>query len=90
MNGGTDDEKQEPVGLLVLSGRLQHDTRMAAGKGSFHLLPNGVFRAEADGRVHGDETRYFPARGVEPMWATQSGPLLVSGGRLHPAIADNG
>jgi len=90
MNGGMYDEKQDPVGLLVLSGRLQHHTSLAAGKGNFYLLPNGVFWAEADGSVHVDETRKFRARDVVPKWATQSGPLLVNAGKLHPAIADNG
>ena len=90
MNGGMFDPQQAPVGLLVLSGELQHQADTAKGQGNFYLLPNGVFWAEANGSVHVDETGRFLARGILPMWATQSGPLLVRGGVLHPAIAENG
>jgi len=90
MNGGMFDRSQAPVGLLVQSGKLQHQIDTAKGQGNFYLLPNGVFWAEADGSVHVDETGRFLARRLSPMWATQSGPLLVSAGALHPAIAGNG
>jgi len=90
MNGGMFDHQQAPVGLLVLSGELLHQADTAKGQGNFYLLPNGVFWAEANGSVHVDETGRFVARGLSPMWATQSGPLLVSAGVLHPAIAENG
>lgn len=32
----------------------------------------------------------FAARGDTPLWATQSGPMLVIAGALHPAIHANG
>jgi len=90
MNGGMYDRSQAPVGLLVQSGKLQHQADTAKGHGNFYLLPNGVFWTGADGSVHVEETRHFVARRPSPMWATQSGPLLVSAGGLHPAIAENG
>lgn len=90
MNAGMFDRSQAPVGLLVQSGQLQHQADTAKGQGNFYLLPNGVFWAEADGSVHVDETNRFLARALTPMWATQSGPLLVNAGVLHPSIAKNG
>lgn len=32
----------------------------------------------------------YAARHAEPMWAAQSGPMLVIDGALHPAIAADG
>ena len=90
MNGGMYDRSQAPVGLLVQSGKVQRQADTAKGHGNFYLLPNGVFWSGADGSVHVEETRRFVMRRPSPMWATQSGPLLVSAGVLHPAIADNG
>ena len=53
------------------------------------MLPNGVFTVAPDGRVAVvPSDRYRPAS--RPRWATQSGPMLVVDGRLHPAIQDNG
>ncbi|MGZ8347907.1 MAG: phosphodiester glycosidase family protein, partial [Allosphingosinicella sp.] len=58
------------------------------GPGNFHMKPNGVFAVAADGRpriVRSQDWRPGSAR-----WATQSGPLLVIGGRLHPRFDADG
>jgi uncharacterized protein YigE (DUF2233 family) len=89
MNAGMYDEDGSPIGLFVEDGRERHAVNRQRGPGNFHLLPNGVFAVAADGRVAvRPSARYDPAS--HPRWATQSGPMLVSDGRLHPAIQDNG
>lgn len=90
MNGGMYDPTQAPVGLLVQKGRETHPADAGSGYGNFHLLPNGVFWTDERGRPHVDETARFLSSRPRAEWATQSGPLLVDRGRLHPAIAKNG
>jgi uncharacterized protein YigE (DUF2233 family) len=90
MNAGMFDPAQAPVGLLVEAGRREHRASTGQGPGNFHLLPNGVFSVDADGSVHVEETRRFLARHAKAKWATQSGPLLLAGGALHPKIAEDG
>lgn len=89
MNAGMYDEAGNPIGLFVEDGGQRHPINRQRGPGNFHLLPNGIFTVAADGRVAVvSGARYDPAR--RPRWATQSGPMLVIDGRLHPAIQDNG
>jgi uncharacterized protein YigE (DUF2233 family) len=89
MNAGMYDEAGNPIGLYVEQGRERHRINRQAGPGNFHMRPNGVFAVAADGRVAVmPSDRYDPAG--RPRWATQSGPMLVIDGRLHPAIQDNG
>lgn len=89
MNAGMYDEAGHPIGLYVEDGRERRRINRQGGPGNFHLLPNGVFTVAADGRVAVlPSERYDPA--IHPRWATQSGPMLVIDGNLHPAIQDNG
>ena len=89
MNAGMYSEDGRPIGLYVEDGRQRHPINRQRGPGNFHLLPNGVFTVTAAGRVAVlPSSRYASAS--RPRWATQSGPMLVMDGRLHPAIQDNG
>ncbi len=90
MNAGMYDRAQAPVGLFVREGETLHAAETADGAGNFYLKPNGVFWVGRDGRPHVDETSVFLASGVHPLFATQSGPLLVRAGALHPAISQDG
>jgi uncharacterized protein YigE (DUF2233 family) len=53
------------------------------------LLPNGVFSVEADG-WHVRTSDSYAAAPRLPSMATQSGPMLVIEGQLHPKIAPDG
>ncbi len=89
MNAGMYGEDGRPIGLYVEDGRERRAINRQRGPGNFHMLPNGVLTITADGRVAVvPSNRYRPA--TRPRWATQSGPMLVIDGRLHPAIQDNG
>jgi prepilin-type processing-associated H-X9-DG protein len=73
----------------VAEGRERHRINRRKGGGNFHLLPNGVFQIARDGRVSiVTSAAYDP--GAHPRWATQSGPMLVIDGALHPDIQPNG
>lgn len=90
MNAGMFDAEGAPIGLLVAAGVAVHALNTSDGAGNFYLKPNGVFSVDRDGSVHVEATAAYAARRPEPAWATQSGPMLVIDGALHPAIAPDG
>lgn len=83
MNGGMYHPDRRPVGLYVENGRELAPLVLSDGPGNFGLLPNGVLCLGA-GRAEVVESRAFEARGGACDFATQSGPLMVENGRLHP------
>lgn len=90
VNGGMFDEAGAPIGLFVEDGARRRGLNRREGGGNFHLLPNGVFAQDAAGRVHVSRSEDFTARVPHPRWATQSGPMLVADGRLHPGFDADG
>jgi len=90
MNGGMYDEAGYPIGLAVADGKRLTPLNRNSGTGNFHLLPNGVFSAEADGWHVRTADAYAALHRPVPSMATQSGPMLLIGGGLHPKIAPNG
>jgi uncharacterized protein YigE (DUF2233 family) len=54
------------------------------GPGNFGLLPNGVFCVTPDRRFAVIESRTFARDRPDCRFATQSGPMLVIDGALHP------
>ena len=90
MNAGMYDEEGAPIGLFVSDGEEKKRLNLRKGSGNFHLLPNGVFAVEKSGRVSITVSEEFRKRVKAPLWATQSGPMLVIGGKLHPRFDANG
>ena len=60
-----------------------------AGAGNFHLKPNGVFYVGRN-RAGVVETSSFLKERPAADYATQSGPMLVVGGKIHPRIHADG
>ena len=91
MNGGMYDNGGGPIGYYVENGRRLRVLNQNDGPGNFHLMPNGVFYGDVDGGWRVRETERF-AEEVErrPAFATQSGPMLVVDGELHPAFDPDG
>jgi uncharacterized protein YigE (DUF2233 family) len=90
MNAGMYDPARAPVGLSVEEGRQAAPLNQGTGAGNFFMAPNGVFWVDGGGAPHVDETAAYAAMAAQPVWATQSGPLLVQAGALHPRIMPNG
>lgn len=90
MNAGMYHADMSPVGLYV------EDTIEAAplntddGFGNFFLKPNGVFYVLEDGGAGVLETQSYAAAGLDPVFATQSGPMLVVDGEIHPRFLPDG
>ena len=89
MNAGMYDRDQAPVGLYVEDGRELKRLSTANGPGNFHLKPNGVFYVKGDRAGVLDTARYARSK-LKPDFATQSGPMLVIDGRIHPKISQDG
>ncbi|MFC5444197.1 phosphodiester glycosidase family protein [Rhizobium halophytocola] len=83
VNGGMYEEDLGPVGLYVEYGIERHRANRRDGYGNFHLKPNGVF-AVAGGKAVVAETGAYLASGFKADYATQSGPMLVIEGKIHP------
>lgn len=89
MNGGMFDEQGRAIGLLVEDGRQLHAINRRKGGGNFHLMPNGVFLVRKDGKAAVlTSDRYKPSSDI--AFATQSGPMLLIDGKLHPKFDADG
>lgn len=84
MNAGMYQPDQSPVGLYIEDGVEAHGIVTGDGPGNFGLLPNGVFCIGE--RLQVVESRTFAAHPPKCRYATQSGPMLVIKGALHPAF----
>ncbi|ETX16012.1 hypothetical protein OCH239_07550 [Roseivivax halodurans JCM 10272] len=87
MNAGMYHADRSPVGLYVENGKERMRAIPNAGPGNFGLLPNGVF-CFGSGRAHVIETLTFLKEGPACPYATQSGPMLVIDGELHPRFLE--
>ena len=88
MNGGMYTPRYAPAGLYVENGRTIKSINLRKGRGNFHLLPNGVFWIRGD-KAGVWESRRFARAKMTVDYATQSGPMLVINGRLHPRFRAN-
>jgi uncharacterized protein YigE (DUF2233 family) len=91
MNGGMYQDDLRPVGLYIENGRelTRANTATLTGGPSqipnFYKKPNGIFYV-AKGKAGILETGRFLADKPQANFATQSGPMLVIDGAIHPAF----
>ncbi len=82
MNAGMYHADRAPVGLFVENGQERHGIVTSEGPGNFGMLPNGVFCVgEAFAVI---ESHRYAETPPACRFATQSGPMLVIEGALHP------
>ena len=84
MNAGMYHPDRRPVGLYVENGIRITPLVTSAGPGNFGLRPNGVFCIRPDGTFAVIESRAFAETRQSCRHASQSGPMLVIDGALHP------
>lgn len=89
MNAGMFDDALRPIGLYIEDGKLAKKLNRRKGPGNFHMQPNGVFYL-SEGKAGIAETGDYAQLKIAPDFATQSGPMLVIDGRLHPAFSASG
>ena len=88
-NAGMYDENLKPIGLYVENGEQKKKINRRDGGGNFHLKPNGVFFIDGD-RAGVMETEAYVKAKLKPDFATQSGPMLVIDGEIHPKFSPDG
>ena len=89
MNAGIYQESTAPVGLYVEDGKQLRKPDLRDGDSNFHLKPNGVFYV-GDASVGVMESARYVAAAPKARYATQSGPMLVIDGAIHPKILSTG
>lgn len=88
MSGGMYHPDRRPVGYFRAGETEISPLVTRAGPGNFGLLPNGVFCVSDTGPAFVMETLRFAETRPACRIATQSGPMLVIDGVLHPAFLD--
>jgi uncharacterized protein YigE (DUF2233 family) len=90
MNAGMFDDAGKPIGYYVRGGERGHELNRADGPGNFHMKPNGVFFGSGTKWRVMTADAFYSQVGDRPDFGTQSGPMLVVDGKLHPEITDDG
>ena len=94
MNGGMYEDDLSPVGLHIEKGKelAPANTKIVKGRPgqipNFYKRPNGVFYL-GEGKAGVLATDKFIAKKPKAEFATQSGPMLVIDGDIHPAFIVN-
>ena len=90
MNAGMYEKDLSPVGLHVQDGRVLAPLRLEGGTGNFFMKPNGVFFVGRGGDAGVLPSEAYAERAPDARIATQSGPMLVIDGKIHPRFEPNG
>jgi uncharacterized protein YigE (DUF2233 family) len=87
MNAGMYKQDNSPQGLFIEKQRTLSVLDTSSGNGNFYLKPNGIFYITTDNIPVICNTTNFIDNG-KIKYATQSGPMLVINGQIHPAFKE--
>ncbi len=85
MNAGMFNPAHWPQGLFIQQQKKITPLDTLSGEGNFYLKPNGVFYVKTDSTAAICPTAAFKDDS-QIQYATQSGPMLVIDGNIHPAF----
>lgn len=85
MNAGMYKPDNSPQGLYIENHKLLSPLDTTSGAGNFYLLPNGVFYITQNNIAAITKTTKF-SNTTDIKFATQSGPMLLINGHIHPAF----
>lgn len=88
MNGGMYQTDNTPLGLYIENGQTITPVNNRTATGNFYLKPNGILSIDDKGTAAITPTEKFGTL-VHIQWATQSGPMLVSDGKMHAEFKAN-
>lgn len=88
MNAGMYTKELEAQGLFIDRQKTIVALDTASGGGNFYMKPNGVFYLTNNNAAVVCKTNDFKNNGTI-KYATQSGPMLVIDGRIHPAFTQS-
>lgn len=90
INGGMFDGEGRPIGYYVEDGNRTKELNTNDGAGNFHMKPNGVFYGTGgEWRIRTSDS-FLANVADRPQFGTQSGPMLLIDGKLHPEITEDG
>jgi uncharacterized protein YigE (DUF2233 family) len=87
MNAGMYKVDNSPQGLFIENGLQINPLDTSSGNGNFYLKPNGVFyitKNKKAGIIQTDKVTTMDTL----LYATQSGPMLLIDGNMHPAFKE--
>ncbi|MBB3056291.1 phosphodiester glycosidase family protein [Mucilaginibacter gotjawali] len=87
-NGGMYKPDNSPQGLFIEDQKVLSSLDTTSSSGNFYLKPNGVFYITKDDIPVICTTATF-TNNKKIKYATQSGPMLVIDGEIHPAFKEN-
>lgn len=90
MNGGMFEGDGTPIGYYVEESERLEELERGDGTGNFYLKPNGVFFGTDGNWEIRTSTNFLFNVSDRPQFGTQSGPMLVINGELHPEFQDDG
>jgi uncharacterized protein YigE (DUF2233 family) len=85
MNAGMYKQDNSPQGLFIQKQKTFSPLDTSTGSGNFYLKPNGVFYITTDNKAVVCKTTDFIDNG-KIKYATQSGPMLLIDGEIHPSF----
>lgn len=88
MNGGMYKTDNSPLGLYVENGQTfmpLNEAKEPGVTGNFYMKPNGVFYITMKNQAVICKTEQFDKK-AKIKYATQSGPMLLIEGHIHPAF----
>lgn len=85
MNGGMYKQDNSPQGLFIQNNKTITPLDTAKGSGNFYMKPNGIFYLTSNNTPVICTTQEFVNNG-KIKYATQSGPMLVIDGKIHPSF----
>lgn len=89
MNGGIFQQDLKPLGLYIENGKeLYPLNTVQEAYGNFYLQPNGVFYIDQQQKAFVQATNDFSIK-EDIVYATQSGPMFIINGEIHPAFNKN-
>lgn len=91
VNAGIFKPNRDPEGLFIKNGKEIIALNEKKSSGNFYLKPNGVFFIQKDGNAQVLQTDTFKVKrdSFDIQCATQSGPMLVIDGKIHPAFNEH-
>jgi uncharacterized protein YigE (DUF2233 family) len=88
-NAGIYERGPRPCGLTICDGKEQVPLNLREAEGNFYLKPNGVFFVDGTHGAGIMESAEYGRANLMPRIATQSGPLMLRNGIIHPAFNVN-
>ncbi len=85
MNAGMYTTDNAALGLFIQDGKTIKAINKRSAGGNFYMKPNGVLYIDKDNKAVICKTEDFVNNG-KIKYATQSGPMLVIDGNIHPSF----